>query len=167
MQPVPSRISLIAAIAENRVIGRGGKLPWHLPADLGHFKRLTMGKPMVMGRRTWQSLPGRLPGRRHIVVSRNHDFRADGCELAGDLHQALQLAGAVSEVMVIGGAELYSQMLPLASRMYLTLIHASFEGDSFFPDIDCAEWQEMERERHTADEKNSCDFTFLDLERRR
>lgn len=165
MQPIPSRISLIAAVAENRVIGRGNQLPWYLPADLKHFKQLTMGKPMIMGRRTWQSLPGLLPGRSHIVLTGNPDFTADGCELAHSFSDALRLAGAVPEVMVIGGAALYQNMLPYASRMYLTLIHAEIAGDTFFPAFDKADWRELRREEHLVDADNVYACTFQTLER--
>ena len=165
MQPTSTRISLIAAIAENRVIGRGNELPWHLPADLQHFKQLTLGKPMIMGRRTWQSLPGLLPGRRHIVVTKNSGFSADGCEIAHSFNDALRMAGKVPEVMIIGGAAFYRQMLPFASRMYLTLVHAAIEGDTFFPRFDEADWIELSREAHSADLKNFYDYTFLILDR--
>jgi len=159
------QISLIAAMAENRVIGRANQLPWHLPADLRHFKQLTMGKPMIMGRRTWQSLPGLLPGRRHIVVSSNPTLTAEGCELADNLAGALKMAGTESEVMVIGGAALYRQTLPLASCLYLTLIHAEFEGDIRFPDFEPVDWIEVSREEHAADVNNAYDYTFLALTR--
>ena len=165
MQRTSTRISLIAAVAENRVIGQGNTLPWHLPADLQHFKQLTLDKPMIMGRRTWQSLPGLLAGRRHIVVSKNPGFAAQGCEIAHNLTDALRMAGSVPEVMIIGGATFYRQMLPFASRMYLTLVHAEVEGDVFFPRYDDADWIELSRESHTADEKNRYDYTFLTLER--
>ena len=165
MQTSATRISLIAAIAENRVIGRANKLPWHLPADLKRFKQLTMGKPMIMGRRTWQSLPGLLPGRRHIVVTKNRGFSAAGCEVAYSCEEALRVADGVPEVMVIGGAALYGQMLPYASRIYLTLVHAAFEGDSLFPIFDKTEWCERRREAHLADADNRYDYTFQTLER--
>lgn len=165
MHQLTPRVSLIAAMAENRVIGRANQLPWHLPADLQHFKRLTMGKPMIMGRRTWQSLPGLLPGRRHIVVSSNPAFSAEGCEVARSLNQALQMAGSEPEVMVIGGAVLYRQTLPLASRLYMTLIHAMVDGEIYFPAFEPADWVEVSREEHAADMTNSYAYTFLTLER--
>ncbi|MCB1751480.1 MAG: dihydrofolate reductase [Gammaproteobacteria bacterium] len=165
MQAIPNRISLIAAIAENCVIGRGNKLPWHLPADLKHFKQLTMGKPMIMGRRTWQSLPGLLPGRVHIVISRDHGFTAAGCEIARSFDEALRKAGPAPEVMVIGGGALYKQVLPYASRMYLTLVRAEIDGDILFPRFDKADWIELEREEHLADARNVYDYVFLTLER--
>ncbi len=158
-------ISIIAAMAENRVIGRDNVLPWRLPADLRHFKALTIGKPIIMGRRTWESLPGLLPERLHIVITRRPDYRSEGCLLAHSVEEALAAAGEVPEVMIVGGAELYRQVLPQARRMYLTLLHAKVEGDVRFPEYDPWEWRELERERHHADEKNPYPFTFLTLER--
>jgi len=165
MQLTPSRVSLIAAVAENRVIGQGNRLPWHLPADLQRFKQLTMGKPMIMGRRTWQSLPGLLPGRSHIVLTENRAFAAAGCQIAHSLDDALRMACEAPEVMIIGGAAFYRQMLPHASRMYLTLVHAVIEGDVFFPRFDKADWRETNREEHAADAANLYDYTFVTLER--
>jgi dihydrofolate reductase len=159
-------LSLIAAMAENRVIGRGNALPWRLPADLAHFKRLTLGKPILMGRRTWESLPGLLPHRTHVVITRNRDYRAEGAEVVHSLEQALEMFGAVDEVMVIGGGELYAQCLPRAARMHLTLVHAEVEGDTRFPAFDPADWVERGRESHPADERNPYPYTFLELERR-
>jgi dihydrofolate reductase len=165
MTPARPLISLIVAMAKNGVIGRDNQLPWRLPADLAHFKAVTMGKPMVMGRKTWESLPGRLPGRRHIVVSRDPHYRAEGCDLVRSLEQALELAGEVPEVMVVGGGSIYKEMLPQADRLYLTLVDAEVEGDTRFPEIDFAEWRQLSRESHPADERNACAYTFLELER--
>lgn len=158
-------VSIIAAMAENRVIGRGNQLPWRLPADLAHFKRLTLGKPILMGRRTWESLPGLLPQRTHIVVTRDRSYRADGCILAGSPEEAIAAAGNVPEVMVIGGAGLYRDMLSLAERMYLTQVAAVVEGDVSFPPFDPDEWREVECEERGRDESNRYDLTFLTLER--
>jgi dihydrofolate reductase len=158
-------VSIIAAMADNRVIGRGNRLPWHLPADLAHFKRLTLKKPIVMGRRTWESLPGLLPQRTHIVVSRDSSYRAEGCILVGSPREAVAAAGDVSEVMVIGGAALYRDMLPLADRMYLTRVAALVDGDVFFPEWDPDCWREVAREERGRDERNRYDLTFLTLER--
>lgn len=159
-----SRLSIIAAMARNRVIGKNNLLPWNLPADLQHFKRITMGKPMIMGRKTWESLPGLLPGRRHIVVTRDPDYRADGAEVVHSLDKAISQAGEVDEIMLVGGANLYAQALALASRLYLTEIDAEVDGDAWFPELDPAEWQEVSREACSADEQNqySCFFTILD-----
>jgi len=159
------RISIIAALAENRVIGRDNRLPWHLPADLGRFKALTMGKPMLMGRRTWESLPGPLPGRPHLVLTRDPDYRADGCRIVHSLKEALEAADDAPELMVIGGAELYAQALPLADRLYLTLIQASPDGDAFFPEYDPGDWREIGREDHPPGGRNPYRYSFLTLER--
>lgn len=161
----PPLVSIVAAMSENRIIGRGSRLPWHLPADLAHFKGLTLGKPIVMGRLTWESLPGLLPERTHIVVTRDPFYRADGCILAGSPEDAIAAAGDVSEIMVIGGAGLYRAMLPFASRMYLTRVDAVLEGDVSFPDWDPECWREIEREERQRDERNRYDLTFLTLER--
>jgi dihydrofolate reductase len=139
-------ISLVAAHARNRVIGAGNRLPWHLPEDLPRFKRLTMGAPVIMGRKTHESIGKVLPGRRNIVVTRQTGARFEGCEVAGSLEAALALAADAPEVFVIGGAELYRLALPRADRLYLTLIDADYAGDAFFPEIDPAEWRETSRE---------------------
>jgi dihydrofolate reductase len=158
-------ISIIVAMAKNGVIGRHNRLPWRLPADLAHFKSVTMGKPMVMGRKTWESLPGVLPGRRHIVVTRDRDYRAEGCTLVHSLEQALEAAGEVPEVMIVGGGTLYKEMLPRADRLYLTLLDTELDGDAHFPEIDFADWRELFRENHLPDERNAFGYTFLELER--
>ncbi len=158
-------LSLIAAMDENRVIGRDNRLPWRLPADLQHFKRITMGKPMVMGRKTWESLPGLLPGRTHIVISSNPAYRAEGCLLVHSVEQALAAAGEVDEIMVVGGANLYRQLLPQADRLYLTLVHTRVSGDAWFPDYQAGAWRETAREDHAADERNPFAYSFLTLER--
>jgi dihydrofolate reductase len=154
-------------MGENRVIGRGNRLPWHLPADLARFKRLTLGKPILMGRRTWTSLPGLLPRRRHIVITRNPAFRAVGCEVVPSPQAALAAAAGEPEVMVIGGAQLYSAMLPMAGRLYLTLVKVRIEdGDAFFPKWDTDLWVETEREELSRDQRNAFDMSFITLERR-
>lgn len=164
MKPLRN-LAIIAALADNRVIGRDNRLPWHLPADLAHFKRLTMGKPIIMGRHTWESLPGLLPHRTHIVVTRDRDYRVQGGFVVHSIAQALEFAGDVEEIMVVGGANLYAQTIPLASRMYLTYVHQWIEGDSLFPDYEQAEWRETARERHAADERNPFAYSFVTLER--
>ncbi|MGD2081796.1 MAG: dihydrofolate reductase [Chromatiales bacterium] len=158
-------LSLVVAVAENGVIGRAGRLPWHLPADLRHFKTLTMGKPLLMGRRTWESLPGVLPGRRHIVLTRTPGYRAPGCAVVHSMVEALASAGDVAELMVIGGAGLFAETLPLARRIYLTRVHAAPQGDTFFPPFDPGQWREIERLHRPADEKNPYACTFTTLER--
>jgi len=158
-------ISIIAALSENGVIGRNNRLPWHLPADLAHFKALTLGKPIVMGRRTWESLPGLLPERTHIVVTRDRSYRAEGCILVASPEEAIAAARDAAEIMVVGGAGLYRVMLPLAGRMYLTRVAARVEGDVSFPDLDPSCWREVAREERRCDERNRHDLTFLTLER--
>ncbi len=158
-------ISIISAMACNRVIGYDNRLPWHLPADLQHFKAVTMGKPMVMGRRTWESLPGLLPGRPHIVVSRNRDYQAEGATVVHSLDQAIQAAGQAEELMIVGGANLYAQALPLAERMYLTLVHANPPGDAWFPAFDETQWLVKARDLHPADDQNPFTCEFIRMER--
>lgn len=158
-------ISIVAAMSENRVIGRDNRLPWHLPADLAHFKELTLEKPIVMGRRTWESLPGLLPQRTHIVVTRNTSYHAENCILVGSPKEAIAVAGSASEIMVVGGAKLYRDMLPMARRMYLTMVGAALEGDVFFPEWDRTCWHEAARVERRRDERNPYDLTFLTLER--
>ncbi|MGD8851695.1 MAG: type 3 dihydrofolate reductase [Gammaproteobacteria bacterium] len=159
------RIALVAAMAENRVIGRDNRVPWRLSADLRHFKSLTMGKPVIMGRNTWESIGKPLPGRSNIVVTRNRDYRAQGARVVHSIEQALAAAAGCEEAMIIGGAELYRQTLERADRLYLTLVEATLEGDTLFPEIEPDEWRELEREHHRADEKNECDYSFVTLER--
>lgn len=141
-------IMLIYARAANGAIGRDGDLPWRLPADLRHFKALTLGKPMVMGRKTFESLPGLLPGRRHIVLTRDAGWAAEGAETATNVDDALALAGSET-VAIIGGAAIYALFLPLAHRIELTQIHADYEGDTFMPELG-PEWHETAREDHAA-----------------
>jgi dihydrofolate reductase len=158
------RVAIIAALARNRVIGRGNRLPWHLPDDLRHFKRLTLGHPIVMGRRTWESLPGLLPDRTHFVVTRDPGYRAAGAVVVHSLDAALAAAGG-DEAFVVGGAELYALALPRAARLYLTLVDAEVEGDVFFPPVDPAQWREVAREPHAADERHAYPFAFVTMER--
>lgn len=145
-------ISLIAAVASNRAIGKGNQLLWHLPEDMRYFRETTRGKPVIMGRRTWESLPDAfrpLPGRHNIVVSRNLAYAATGATLVTSLDEAIQKAGETNEVFVIGGAELYRQALPLADRLYLTEVSGDFEGDAFFPQVPTSDWQEIVRKAQT------------------
>jgi dihydrofolate reductase len=148
---VKPRVTIIAAVAANGVIGKDNRMPWHLPDDLKRFKALTMGRPMIMGRKTWESLPGRLPGRPHIVVTRNADYRADGATVAPSLSAAITAAGDVDEVFIIGGAELYAQALPIADRLQLTEIAANFDGDTRFPSFDRRQWRQSTSERHVSE----------------
>ncbi len=152
-------------MTRNRIIGRNNELPWHLPADLKHFKALTMGKPMIMGRKTWESLPGLLPGRQHIVVSRNPDYVAQDAILALSLDEAIAAAGDAPEVMIIGGANLYQQALEIANTLYITLIDTEVDGDVSFPQLDKTVWTQSQFEHHSADEKNPHDYSFITYRR--
>lgn len=159
------KLSLIFAMDRNRLIGRGNQLPWHLPADLKHFKAVTMGKPIIMGRLTYESIGKPLPGRRNIVVSRDAGYSAPGCEVVTSPEAALQAVAHVDEAMVIGGANLYRQMLPHADRLYITFIDAEFEGDAWFPEWNADEWREVRRDAHRPDERNTVPYAFVVLER--
>lgn len=159
------QVSIIAALANNRVIGYQNQLPWHLPADLKHFKELTMGKPIIMGRKTFESIGKPLPGRTNVVVSRNPAFEADGCIVVHSLEAALEKVSYVPEAMIIGGTEIFRQALPLAHTLYLTFIHADIAGDVFFPEWGANDWQEFKRQDFKADEKNGYEYSFVTLSR--
>lgn len=158
-------IALVVAMAENGVIGNANRLPWHLPADLKHFKAVTMGKPILMGRKTYESIGRPLPGRRNLVLTRNADFSAPGVETVRTLDEAIERTAAAAELMIIGGAELYRLALPRAQRIHLTRVHAPIAGDTRFPPCDWSEWREAGRGQHAADEQNVYAMTFLTLER--
>ncbi len=161
------KVALIAAFAQNLVVGINNSLPWHLPEDLKYFKRTTSGKAIVMGRKTYESIGRPLPNRTNIVVSRNPDFSADGVVVVDSLEAAIKHAEAVNtingveEVMIIGGAAIYEAALPLADRLYLTHVHASVEGDAHFPKVDLSEWLEMTRDDFQKDESNPYDYSFV------
>jgi dihydrofolate reductase len=159
--------SLVVAMARNRVIGRDNQLPWRLPADLAYFKRATMGHPIVMGRRTHESIGKPLPGRLNIVVSRNPGYRAPGCTVVGSLDEAWKAAGDATEVSVIGGTSLFAEALPMADRIHLTEVEAEVPGDTYFPEFDRGAWTEREVERHGADERHAHPFRIVVLERKR
>ena len=154
-------------MSENRVIGINNKLPWHLPADLRHFRRLTTGHPVIMGRRNYESIGKPLPDRTNIVVTRNPDYRAAGCLVTHSLDDAMNSAGNDSEIFIIGGAEIYRQAFGRANRIFITLIHARIEGDTYFPEFEGPPWREISRERHERDENNPYPFSFLTYERSR
>lgn len=156
------RIYLVAAVAANGVIGRDGRLPWHLPEDLRHFKRLTLGHPIIMGRRTWESLGGLLPGREHIVVTRTPGYEAPGAAVANSFDAALVLCAAEPIVFVIGGRELFAEALPLAAGLVMTEIHRDYEGDTWFPPYDRSRWRETQRERHAAPDGTKFDFVLYE-----
>jgi dihydrofolate reductase len=158
-------VSLIVAMAENRVIGRDNALPWRLPNDLKHFRRLTMGHPIIMGRKNHESIGRPLPGRTNIVVTRSPGYAAPGCVVANSIDAAFTAAGNDPEIFVIGGAELYAQTLAQARRIYLTQIHATVPGDTYFPEIVGTEWSEVAREQHATDADHAFSYSFLTLER--
>ncbi len=159
-------LELVVAVAENDVIGRGNRLPWHLPADLRHFKDLTLGKPVLMGRRTYESIGKALPGRTNIVLSRSPEFSPGDCIVVKTLGDARLAAEGRPALMVIGGAEIYRRCLPEADRIHLTLIHAAIpDGDTVFAGWRGAQWSESSRERHEADDKNEYAYSFITLER--
>lgn len=157
-----TRIYLIAAVAKNGVIGAHGKLPWHLPEDLQHFKKLTLGHPVIMGRRTWESLGKPLPGRENIVISRKSGFEAPGASVASTLEAAVALCTGEAVAFVIGGAELYSAALPLADGLVLTEIHQDFEGDTRFPAWDRKAWRATQKETHTSGKGVRFDFVLYE-----
>lgn len=164
-------LSLIVAMAENRIIGRNNQLPWYLPGDLQYFKRVTMGKPVIMGRKTFESIGRPLPGRANIIVTRNPDYQADNVRVVNDLESARALCAHIGEIdgteeaMVIGGAEIYAQALPQADRLYLTRVHAEVSGDAWFPEFDEAQWHEIGREDFQAAGNNPHDYSFTVLQR--
>ncbi len=166
MTAARGRISLIWAMANNRVIGANNTLPWRMPADLRHFRLLTLGHPVIMGRRNYESLGRPLPGRKNIVVTRQADYRAEGCEVAGSLEDALRKTAGNPEIFIIGGATLYAQTLGLADRLYATLIDAQVQGDTLFPEFDERAWTETAREAHLADEQNPFNYCFVTWDRR-
>ena len=161
----PACVSLIVAMTPLGVIGRDNDLPWRLPDDLKRFKALTMGKPVIMGRRTWDSIGRPLPGRTSIVLSRSARFMPQGAIVVPDLERALDAAGAVDEAFVIGGAQVYALALPFAQRLYLTLVHGDVPGDARFPTVDPQQWREIERSERPADERHAFAMTFSVLER--
>ena len=152
-------------MAENRCIGQNGEIPWRLPADLKHFKLTTMDNPIIMGRRTFESIGEPLPGRLNIVITRNRDYNAPGCKVAQDIESAILEAAEYDEVFFIGGGDLYQQVISDADRIYMTEVHASPEGDTFFPELDSAAWRETSRESQPADEHNRHGMDFVIYER--
>ncbi|HLQ25435.1 MAG TPA: dihydrofolate reductase [Acidiferrobacterales bacterium] len=168
-----ARVSLIWAMGENRVIGMNNKLPWHLPADLRHFRLLTSGHPILMGRKTYESFGKPLPDRTHIIITSDRNYKAaPGCLVVHSVEAALQAAYSPNtskklkkEIFVIGGASLYAQTFPLARRLYITLIHADFNGDTRFPDFNWKEWREIERKTHQPDNSNPYPYSFITLQK--
>ncbi|MGX5203340.1 type 3 dihydrofolate reductase [Aliikangiella sp. IMCC44632] len=159
------KIGLVAAMAKNRIIGKDNQMPWHLPADLKHFKAVTLGKPIIMGRKTYESIGRPLPGRLNIVVSRNSELTIQGCETATSLHDAIAIVAAQHpEVMVIGGGQLYREALPLADKLYLTFIDLETAGDTQFPEFEHLALTEIQRSHHSADEANPYHCEFVDYQ---
>lgn len=158
------KISMIAAMAKGRVIGKDNTMPWHLPADFAWFKQKTLGKPVIMGRKTYESIGRPLPGRRNIVISRDENWAAEGVESVTSTDAAIALAGAVEEAVIIGGGTIYTACLPRADKLYLTFIDADIEGDTCFPDWGEG-WLEVEKTAYAADEKNRYNMEFVVLER--
>lgn len=161
-------ISMISAVSENRVIGNKNSLPWHLPADFKYFKEKTLNKTIVMGLNTFKSIGEKpLPNRKNIVLTNDNTYKVpEGCFLARSIDEVLEMTKKDEELMVCGGASVYKQFLPLASRLYLTYVHQNFEGDTFFPEFEAKEWQEVSRENHQSDEKSLYPYSFVVLERK-
>ncbi len=161
------KIVLIAAFAQNRVVGINNTLPWHLPEDLKYFKRTTTGKAIIMGRKTYDSIGRPLPNRTNIVISRNSELKIEGVKVVDSLQAAIDLAkevnfiNGVEEVMVIGGASIYEEALPQADRLYITHVHAEVAGDAYFPEVDFSQWQEISRDDYAASESNPYDYSFV------
>ena len=161
-------ISMIAAMANNRVIGLENKMPWHLPADLQHFKKVTTGKPLIMGRKTFESIGRPLPGRRNIIITRNSEYTAQGIEVVTTPDAALELVATAEEVMIIGGGNIYEQFLPKAERLYLTFIDLDVKGDTQFPDYNkVANWYVKEEQENHPDDKNLSSYKFVTLYKER
>ena len=159
------KISLIVALSTNRVIGANQRIPWHLSADLKRFKALTWGKPILMGRKTHESIGRPLPGRHNIILTTAPDYQAEGCSVAHSLTEAMDLAGDADELMIIGGAALYESFLPQADRLYLTLIEREFDGDTYFPEFAPADWREVENQSVADDPSVDFAYRFVVLER--
>ncbi|MCG6937242.1 MAG: type 3 dihydrofolate reductase [Gammaproteobacteria bacterium] len=159
-------ISLIAAMDRNRLIGNNNQLPWHLPADFAHFKAVTMGKPIVMGRKTFESIGKPLPGRTNIVLSRNPESCFEGAVCVSNFDEAMAVVPDAEEIMIIGGSTIYEMLMPRADRMYITYVDAEFDGDAWFPAIDKSQWREKESLIRAADDKNLYNCRFVTLERK-
>jgi len=161
-RPHQPRIYLVAAVATNGIIGANGRLPWHFPEELRHFKEVTLGHPIIMGRRTWESLKGPLPGRKNIVVTRTPGYQAAGAVVAASLDAALASCAGAEKAMVIGGSRLFEESLPLAAGLELTEIHKDFPGDTWFPEYDRGAWQEQKREARTAADGTRFDYVLYE-----
>ena len=160
------QLSIIVAMDRNRVIGRGGALPWHISSDLKNFKKITMGKPILMGRKTHDSIGKPLPGRENIILTNNKKYSAEGCTVKNTLDEVYSYCEEQLELVVMGGAILYSQTLDKADKLYITEVNASVNGDTFFPEYKSSQWREISRESFNADENNEFDYSFTVLERK-
>ncbi len=158
-------ISIITAMDRNRLIGNKNQLPWHLPADFAHFKSVTMGKPIIMGRKTYESIGKPLPGRTNIVLSRNPDFQIEGVVCVNSIEDAVAAVPDADEIMIIGGSTIYEMLLPHVDRLYITYVDAEFEGDAWFPEIDSKQWLEKDCVVRPADDKNHYDCRYVTLEK--
>jgi len=158
-------ISMIVAMAENRAIGKDNELLWHLPKDFQHFKSVTMGKPILMGRKTFESIGKALPGRKNIVITRDNNFAAEGVIIVHSIAAALEESKEFDDVMVIGGASFYEQMLSEVDTLYVTVVHQNFDADAFFPEIKMDEWEVVEQVKHEVDEKHAYPFSFITYQR--
>jgi dihydrofolate reductase len=161
---MPKHITAVVAIASNYAIGKNNQLLWHLPNDLKHFKNITAGGTVIMGRKTFDSVGKPLPKRRNIVITRQ-DIAIEGCEVVKSIDEAIAICKTEDEVFIVGGAEIYRQAMHLTNRIYLTIVHQSFDADTFFPEIDYKQWKETEREDHEVDEKHQFSYSFITLER--
>jgi len=156
-------VSIIVAMAKNRVIGKDNDMPWHLPADLKHFRKVTTGKPIIMGRKTYESIGRPLPKRHNIIISRNSDYKVDGCDVVSSLDEAVTIAGEVEELFIIGGGFLYNQTIDQVDKLYLTFIDLDVEGDTFFPEYDHLNIKKIVSELHQKDENNPYDYEFTEF----
>jgi len=159
-------LSIIVAKATNNVIGNNNTLIWHLPSDLKYFKKLTTGNTIIMGRKTFDSIGKPLPNRRNVIITRNSNLKIEGCEVVNSLEEAIQLSSSDENVFIVGGADIYRQSMTMAQTLYVTEVHAEFNGDSYFPEIEPSKWIEIKREDHNADEKNSLDYSFVTYNKR-
>lgn len=160
------KLAIIVATDEQRLIGKDNDLPWRLSADLQYFRRITMGKPLVMGRNTHESIGRALPGRQNIVLTSDLNYQAEGCDVVHSINEALSCCKQAEEVIIMGGSSLYSQFLPQADKIYLTLVHTVLEGDTWFPEWDKSEWKQESCETYQADDKNDYNYSFLTYKRK-
>ncbi|MCC9165709.1 dihydrofolate reductase [Pontibacter harenae] len=160
-------LAIVVAVADNNVIGKNNQLIWHLPADLRHFKQLTMSHPMLMGRKTFESIGKPLPGRTTIIITHQQDYQQEGCIVTHSVQEAIEQAKKLDEtITVVGGAQIYKEILPQIDTVYLTRIHHTFEGDTFFPELNEQEWEEVSREDFAPNEKNKYSYSFIELKRK-